>query len=373
MMFLYKIWQRLPDRDRWLRSRWPDVKAAGDWILWQFAHPEISGAAGGLLHTTGEFSSAKGFSVYADSLCMNGLNALAQMADSIGETDTAGQWRGRAAKMREAIAARYVFNDPHFGRVWTAEDARYADKTTVLGPLMLLADYSGFAPEDDDPRWRTVNEATYRRLIANHLPPLGFYGRTMGYGQGFDTQSALLLDQMQDATRMLKWAAREIYDPKFGTYLVPEGCDIDPTNGHFWFKLGDLGNGVQEAEIIKALRLMMGVDDTQPDRLRFYPRMPFGWSEMAVDKIPVLFAAHGKTTTALLHYKLVRSGKGMDLAIAADQALGPVAMRLGPFAKRPAVADIRVNGETPAGAVVESSGDSWWARFTLPVPATPLP
>jgi len=65
-VFLYKLWQRLPNRDEWLRSRWVDVKASGDWILWQFDHPEISGAANGVLHTTGECAGAGRRSIYAD-------------------------------------------------------------------------------------------------------------------------------------------------------------------------------------------------------------------------------------------------------------------------------------------------------------------
>lgn len=364
-MSLYKLWQRLPDRDEWLRARWPDVKAAGDWILWQFGHPGISRATNGLLYTTGESAPPNGYSVYPNCVCMDALDALAHMADSIGETNSAEQWRVYAAKMREAITDGFIVKDPHIGRVWTLDYAGFPDKTTVLGPLIFLADYNGFAPEDDDPRWRPVNEATYERLIHNHVP-FGFYGRAMGYGQGFVTQSALLLDRMRDATQLLDWAARQIYDPKLGSFIVPEGSDIDPTSGHFWFPLGDMGNGVQQAEIIKALRLMIGVDDTQPSRLQFFPRMPYGWSDMAVEKYPVLIERSGKTESALLRYKLNRSGDAMKLAISSDKELGPVVMRLGPFEKKASVSTVLVNGTHPEVSV-EQSGDSWWARFTMPV------
>ena len=70
------------------------------------------------------------------------------------------------------------------------------DKSTVLGPLIFLADYQGFAPEDDNAAWRPVNAAAYQRLIDTYQP-FGFYGQAMGYGQGFVTQSALLLDRMR--------------------------------------------------------------------------------------------------------------------------------------------------------------------------------
>jgi hypothetical protein len=201
--------------------------------------------------------------------------------------------------------------------------------------------------------------------------PFGFYGKAMGYGQGFVTQSALLLDRMRDATTMLDWTAKEIYDPRFNQFdqfIVPEGVQIS-SDGRYWYRFGDLGNGVQEGEIIKTLRLVIGVDDTQPNRLQFYPRMPYDWNEMAVARYPVLCENTGKMETAYLTYKLRRAGRGMKLEISADRQLGPVAMRLGPFEKQPEAANIRVNGQSPAGASVEHSGDSWWVKFTTAVGA----
>ena len=149
-MFIYKFWQRLPDRDAWLRANWPDVQGLGDWILWQFAFPEISGATNGLLHTTGESANGNGYAVYPDSACMNALRALAQMADSIGQTNSAQQWRDRADQMQQAISGNYIINDPLYGPVWTLNYANWAYNSSVLGPLIFLADYQGFAPQDEN-------------------------------------------------------------------------------------------------------------------------------------------------------------------------------------------------------------------------------
>ena len=367
-MFIYKTWQRLPDRDDWLRSHWPDVQGLGDWILWQFDHPEISQATNGLLRTRSESAGGSGYSVYPDCICMYSLRALAQMADSIGETNSAGQWRDRADKMQKAITDGYIINDPEYGRVWTLEHAGWPNKSTVLGPLIFVADYEGFAPRDEKDDWRPVNEAAYRRLVVSY-PPFGFYGQAMGYGQGFVTQSALLLDRMRDATTMLDWAAKEIYDPRFNQfdhYIVPEGVQITP-DARYWYRIGDLGNGVQEAEIVKALRLVIGVDDTRPDRLQFYPRMPYGWNEMAVDKYPLIFEKDGNIEKAFLRYKLRRAGHGMKLEISADKNLGRIPTRLGPFEKQPETSDVKVNGKTLADALIEHSGDSWWIKFDMPV------
>ena len=361
-MFLYRLWLRFPNRDQWLRARWPDVKAAGDWVLWEFDHPQVSRSTNGVLFTTSEAAAMVGYSVYCDYTCMNALGALAKMADSIGETNSAAQWRARAAQMRSAISEQYVIDDPKYGRVWTLKSAGWPNKSTVLGPLDLLADYEGLAPEDDDPAWRPINEAAYQRLVDTYKP-FGFYGLAMGYGQGLVTQSALLLDRMHDATTMLDWAAKEIYDPRFGSFITPEACDVDPT-GRYLYRIGDLGNGVQEAEIVKMLRVVIGVDDTQPKRLRFYPRIPYDWKKITVNQYPVLSEDAGKVETTFLRYNLERTHDGMRLKISADNELGPVAMRLGPFDKQPEVSKIFVNGQNPTGAVVEQSGDSWWVRFT---------
>jgi hypothetical protein len=369
ILAMYRLWLRMPDREEWLRARWPDVKASGDWILWQFAHPDISGAVDAVLHTTGESANGDGHSVYPDAVCMDALRALAEMAESIGETASAAQWRSRANQMREAITRRYIVNDPGYGRVWTMDYANWTHKSTVLGPLVFQADDWGFAPEDSNPEWRAVNAATYQRLV-DAYKPFGFYGQSMGYGQGFVTQAALLLDRMQDATKMLDWMGKEIYDPRYRSFIVPEGVQIDPT-GQFWFRMGDLGNGVQEAEVVKTLRVVIGVDDTVPARLQLFPRMPYGWSEIAVERYPFVFESAGKLETALLSYRLSRLGDTMRLKISSDRELGPVAMRLGPFANHPDVSRVHVNGRSLFGASAEHSGDSWWVRFKLPIGHVP--
>ncbi|HEV2319213.1 MAG TPA: hypothetical protein VGV18_05650, partial [Verrucomicrobiae bacterium] len=369
-LFIYKIWQRLPDRDEWLHEHWPDVKGLGDWILWQFDHPEISKATNGLLHTLSESSGGNGYSVYPDCICMDALRGLAKMADSIGETGSASQWRARADKMQAAITKHYIITDPKYGRVWTLEHSGWPNKSTVLGPLIFLADFEGWAPDNEHDGWRSVNEAAYQRLV-DAYKPFGFYGQAMGYGQGFVSQSALLLDRMRDATTMLDWAAREIYDPRFNPFdhfIVPEGVQIS-SSGQFWYRIGDLGNGVQEAEIVKTLRLVIGVDDTRPDRVQFYPRMPYGWNEIAVTEYPVLCQVAGKMTLAHVSYKLKRAGKGMHLEIRADNDLGLIPMRLGPFAELPSVSELRVNAQRPAKALIQHSGDSWWIKFNQRVMA----
>jgi hypothetical protein len=174
----------------------------------------------------------------------------------------------------------------------------------------------------------------------------------MGYGQGFVTQSALLLDRMKDGEKMLEWMSKAIYDPKYQPFIAPEGCEISD-DGRFWHRTGDLGNGVQEAEIVKTLRIVIGIDNPQPGKLRIIPRMPYGWKRIEVKNYPIWL---GKGERANIEYKLTRDGKGMRMEIRADKNLPKMKIRLGPFSQKPK----EWKGE------LEFSGDSWWIWYEFP-------
>jgi hypothetical protein len=88
---------------------------------------------------------------------------------------------------------------------------------------------------------------------------------------------------------------------------------------------------------------------------------------MSATRYPVLFTHSGKTDTALLDYKLQRSDGGMKLKISASEEIGPVAMRFGPFETQPEISKVHINGKSPANAVTEHSGDSWWVKFTADI------
>src|SRR5581483_4661041 len=118
--------------------------------------------------------------------------------------------------------------------------------------------------------------------------------------------------------------------------------------------------------IVKALRIVIGVDDARPERVRLFPRLPDDWNEVAVENYPVVFERGGRTDTARLHYQLNRSGNRMTLAVGADRDLGPVAIRLGPFRSQPSTASVQVNGQPQTGEI-ERSGGSWWIRFSARV------
>lgn len=358
-IFLYKLWQRLPNRREWLERHWQDVEYAGDWIIWQFNNPDKSGATDVLL-TDSECAGGVGRSVYADYICMEALYALSEMAESIGKIDKASLWRERADKMREAMERNYLVVEPKYGRVWTLAHSGWPNQSTVLGPLILHADRRGFLPTIDDQEWLQFNLSAYKRLIDKYKP-FGFYGVAMGYGQGFVTQSALLLDMMRDATIMLEWMAKAIYDPKYKPYITPEGCEVSP-EGKFWHRTGDLGNGVQEAEIVKTLRIVIGVDNPRPGELRILPRMPYGWTRVEIRNYPVWL----KDMRSNLKYMLRREKTQMRIELSSDVPFPKeVVVRLGPYENEPRGGKGKADGKEIKGKV-ERSGDCWWVKFIIP-------
>ena len=356
MLFTYKLWQREPHPNEWLRLHWQDILAAGDWIQWQFDHPQISGATD-VLQTDSECAGGIGKAKYADFLCEEGLRAYATMADSIGETAAALRWRATSDKLLAGMEKEYFVNDPLWGPTWTLLPAGWPNRSTNLGPLIILADRRGFAPEDNIAGWYARDLSAYLRLAASYRP-FGYYGTAMGYGQGFVTQAALLLDRMHDASVMLQWLAKLTYYPRYKPFIVPEGCELS-TKGVYWHRTGDLGNGVQEGEAVKAIRLVLGLDDDRPDVTQLIPRLPFSWSGSSVSGYPVLtIDAGNKRVTRRASYKLKRIGSSLTLSFQADGPIAAMHVRFGPFASP----DIRVelNGHAIRVRIVHS-GDSDWA------------
>ena len=263
-----------------------------------------------------------------------------------------------------------------------------------LAPLIFLSDRRGFKPEDDNPDWREINRITYQRKIDKwsgkapmnnapwwwylpeenryrndpemHFPELGNFTVAMGYGQGFMTQSALLLDEMEHAGAMLDFTAKATYYADYKSYIVPEGVEFHP-DGKSWFRTADLGNGFQQASIMKVIRLVIGVDDTDPKALTLIPRIPKSWKGMRADKFPAWVEAGNegvKRVDLKFQYKLGDNQASYKLE--SSGILPETLLRLGPFNR-----DIRKNSKVQLNGRnikfrITESGDSSWIRIKTP-------
>ena len=402
MLAVHSLWRKLPkeEKDKWLKERWEDVKMAANWIEWQFENPEVSGATNDVLLTDSEANFSiftgigYGYTIYADYPCMDGLLGFAEMAESIGKNKGAEKWRNRAKKMKIGMEKNYIERIENKSPMWTRHHAGWSYLTSHLAPLIFLSDRRGFKPEDDDPEWRKINRVTYKRKVdkwsgkapvnddkwwwylpeenryRNHkeiyFPELGNFTVAMGYGQGFMTQSALLLDEMKDAEAMLDFTAKATYYADYKSYIVPEGVETS-SDGKSWFRTGDLGNGFQQASIMKVIRLVIGVDDTNPKGLTLIPRIPKSWKGLSVNKFPAWVEAGDEGVKRVdLKFNYELGDNKASFKLEATDILPETLLRLGPFdSKISKNTKVKLDGKLIKFKVTKS-GDSNWIRIKIP-------
>jgi hypothetical protein len=225
----------------------------------------------------------------------------------------------------------------------------------MLTNLYVAADYNGYLL-DETPwasDWWALARRTYAAQIASE--PCYQHARAFGYGQGFITRAALLLDEIDDAGALIERLCHYAYSPKLQLWIVPEGTVVHPS-GAYWYRSGDHGNTAQQVEILKVIRLIAGIDDLTPGRLTLVPRLPAGLTEMIVEDYSVLDAVCGNAT---VNYRLERRKDGMVFECRRT-GTNPMRVRLGPF---PADARLRA---TPQPTRTVRSGPGQWAWFEFP-------
>jgi len=372
MLYQYRTWLHTGRSPGYLAERWPALREAGEYICWLADHPEISRAHDGVLYSDSEGGNLQA-SIYCDVPCWLGLRAYADMAQAAGHPAEAARWHEYAGRLGEAIGRYYPLQDPRYGDIWDpAKAAVWPFGHGVLAPVIVWSDYFGLDLAAMPPEWQARSRRTLARQLAACRPPCAS-GVAMGYGQCFITQAALLLDRMGPASRCLQWLAQLTYCPRYAPYIVPEGCEIDPT-GTWWHRTGDLGNAVQEGEAVKCVRIVVGIDDTDPERTVLIPRLPAGWRSLRVQDYPVMTQAGKRLVT--MTYR--RQQGAYRLWLRADGPLADIAVRLGPFPAATRQVAARVNGadcRLPACG----QGDAAWAWLRglrggqVEIAAAPLP
>ncbi len=330
MLALAAITQKGYIPEAYVDEKWSAFRDAADWFVWQMQHPEESGFDGVLCsRSEATYQGFGGFDLFSNTYAAYGLRAFARLARAMHRDEDAARWEQHAAVLWDGVLRLFVSEHPRHGRVfmdlnedcWTYEYKRFA-------PLFALADYETLDPADDAPEIRELAAATYAAQKEDYFAPAS--GREMGYGQGYLGQTAILLDALEDARAIVEEAAAFCYHHTDHNYLVPEGVIAHPS-GRFWIRNGDLGNAVHQAEIVKVLRLLIGIDDLQPARgLRLIPRLPQGWTSLEVERYPVALG-NGETAQASLRY--TRLENGYRLEVAADVPLKIASLRVGPFPK----------------------------------------
>ena len=327
MLFAYHVARTGGLSPEWLKENWKTINDAAEWICWQMENPNES-HFNGVLHSETEASTQKygEHDLFSNTMACYGLRALARVAKQEGHETEAERWTKKADELWNGILKTFTTEHPRYGTVfvddandcWTWEYKRFA-------PLMLSPDVFGYDLAKIDPELYNICENTYKAQKEDFFNYAA--GREMGYGQAFITQAAILLDESDDMAGYLEKAGAFCYHHTDHNYIVPEGVINHPSD-RFWFRNGDLGNSIQQAEIVKCGRLLLGIDDMESNAgLKVMPRLPSGWNSIAVEKYPVL--SEDKLTTLNMSYSREKNGYRLKLESAEPVKINE--MRFGPF------------------------------------------
>ena len=287
MMFLFTLFNKGAVDAEWIKAREKKLRDASDFLLWQIDCPEESGFHK-ILFSNSEASQQNygGFDLYSNVISASALKGFARMFSVIGDDQYAQRLENAAKTLQKGVDEMFLMPHPRFGNVytdtnedcWTYEYKRFCES-------LMYSDLYGYDLADDAPDRYDALSRTFLAQKEQYYNP--YSGRQMGYGQGYLTLAALTLDKYEEFTDCMDAVARECYHKFDHNYIVPEGI-IMHGSGRYWFRNCDLGNGVQQAEIVKCARLIVGIDDISPARpLRLVPRLPDNWTGFEAKDYPV--------------------------------------------------------------------------------------
>ncbi|MCS6800412.1 MAG: hypothetical protein NZ773_00500 [Dehalococcoidia bacterium] len=320
----------------WLARHAGTVRDAAEWFLLQLEQPERWRSRDGLLYGEGEAANDGGYDVLSNTLAWRSLLAAARLMEAIGEPDRARRFEAAAERIRAAVNRQLLDPDG-----WRSVAWNWGYGHEALAPVFTAADIGDYDLSSLTAEERAIAELTYRRQLGR-CPNFACV-RAVGYGQAFLAQSALLLDDLETAATLLETLAALGYDARRSPYLVPEGIAVS-ADGRRWYRTGDLGNAVHQAEVLKALALVAGIERS-PSGVRLLPRLPAAWESLEVTAWPVPGGA--------VDLRATRRGDLLRYELSTPLA---TALRVGPL---PAGERVLVNGAVYDGPTVVSGGKRW--------------
>jgi len=288
MLAVYSLYRKGGVDKAWLLKNEQHLRAAADYYLWQRNNPDLSNYREGMLFSESEASTQTfgGYDVFSNLISAYALTGYARLFRVIGNEAYADTLDALSAEIREGVRTHFTMEHPRYGQVltdtiddgWTYEYKRMVD-------LLIQSDLYGYDLADNDPALFDLMNRTFSAQKESFYAPES--GRQMGYGQGYLTQSVIMLDRYEEFSDCVEAAAMMCYHHTDHSYIVPEGVIMHGSK-NFWFRNSDLGNAVQQAETLKCARLLLGIDDISPESgIRLVPRLPLTWNSLSVNDYPV--------------------------------------------------------------------------------------
>ena len=292
MLFLYTLYRKGAVNREWLAEHRNQLKDAADYFLWQKAHPKESNY-NGILYSESEASTqiTGGYDLFSNLISSFALAAYAVLFRELGDIAYAAELEQLAEELREGVGKHFLMVHPRYGTVYTdTTDDCWTYEYKRMLDLLIYSDVCGYDMAYEHPEWFSFLTRTFQAQKEVFYEPES--GRQMGYGQGYLTQSAIMLDLYEELTACIEAAAMFCYHHTDHNYIVPEGVILHGSK-RYWYRNSDLGNAVQQAEIVKCARLLLGIDDICPERgVRLVPRLPDGWESIEAAGYPVTNPDH---------------------------------------------------------------------------------
>jgi len=354
-----------------LSERLPDahpVKAH----IYEFLHQDSSPVryiehrlkAAPLVAGSGEFGGGCGIPGDFYNAVQNNLAALALLAAAnveadAGQAGTASEYRTLAASVQAAMLHYLVDKDGSW--IWCIDPKTMKPDPAIVdheinrgfggqnGVACMYSDVLGFEPLASPWKGVACCEKTFMRLYNTPLRKAQFdkygiwaqfdvfrVGMSSGpsYGDGYALQTMLLFDKLDMAEKSVTWLANSTYSP------VPQYV-LDRQSPYYFYErsyspdaVGKLPleegcgalNLVNVTEPLKAARLILGVDDTSRDCVKFMPRVPRSWAGVEAVNWPIR-TAQGVVRADICYEK---KGKGVvfSVKVASGKAIPNLAVRL---------------------------------------------
>lgn len=364
MLSRWRAWLKQGRSREWVDLRWDSIQAAAEYISWCLSNPRLSFSGHGLLYSESEGGMQKE-SMFCDLNCYLGLLGSIDMARVTGRIQWAKRWQEIASAYLRSMDAYYPTKLAPWGDVWDPEkSATWNYGHATLAPVVIGMDYWGYGVLDKmPPGWKERTIRTYKMQMTKNAPPYAAPAG-MGYGQGYITEAALLLDQMQDASKMVDWMAKLCFAPRLPhPYRVPEGSVV-ASDGSIWRRWGDLGNLYQLGEVEYTIQVILGVDDINAKGLILMPRLPLGWNQIGVSAWPVRTFSGGKSRLVPLSLAVHKDDGEYSVTIESNQPIDNGRIRIGPFSESAESVHILCNGRSIGGKLFESGDSKWvWLAF----------
>lgn len=360
----YLVWHWKGRPIDWNRSHWEATKASVAWIQWQLDNDTIyPGISKDVLYTVSE-PATDTYDIYSSYNCLHGIKLAIRMAEQLGEHEVIGRWKLLYDRLRRGIL-QHLVEASDCGDIWyTSPTCDWADYAHKLVHLLASADGDTYTPLEDaaeedelERRYVQIDVNSYHYLMRErNYDCLRMYG----YGQGFMTQAALLLDEMEDAEKFLCLLVTCGYLPRMGRWLSPEGIVRHRSGDYYVSVKAYMGQDSHVADSTKAVRLMLGVDDNRPDALKLVPRFPRSWTRMEISDFPVL-TGDDRQSLGYVYDRTEERRHTFTYRFA--RAVRGFSVRLGPLPTNRDLLRVVHNGEEVSFECLVSGDSTWvWIR-----------